>query len=157
MTQKFKIGVFAIIFDEKKRILFCHRTDYDLWNLPGGALEKGESPWQGVIREVKEETGLDVKIDRLSGIYFTAKLNQIAFSFICRIIGGKLTINDESDKFQCFSFNRIPRNVPQRHIKRIRDAIYKPNEIIMRTQRGPTVKELVARGVIKKARGDDDR
>ncbi len=40
----FNIGVFAIIFDRKKRILFCHRTDCDLWNLPGGALEKGEAP-----------------------------------------------------------------------------------------------------------------
>lgn len=40
------IGVFAIIFGDKKRILFCHRTDYDLWNLPGGVLEKDEAPCQ---------------------------------------------------------------------------------------------------------------
>ena len=52
----FTIGVFAIIFDDKNRILFCHRRDHDLWNLPGGRLEKGEAPWKGVIREVKEET-----------------------------------------------------------------------------------------------------
>jgi ADP-ribose pyrophosphatase YjhB (NUDIX family) len=41
--HRLNIGVFAIIFDDKKRILFCHRTDRDLWNLPGGALEKGEA------------------------------------------------------------------------------------------------------------------
>ncbi len=147
----FIVGVFAIIFDKKKRILFCHRTDCDLWNLPGGALEKGEAPWQGVIREVKEETGLDVKIERLTGVYFTARLNQIAFSFVCKVTGGKLMTNDESDQFQYFAFNRIPKNVPRRHVKRIKDAIYKPDEIITRIQKGPTVKELIARGVIKKS------
>jgi len=48
----FKIGVFAIIFNEKKEVLLCHRRDYDLWNLPGGGLEENESPWDGIIREI---------------------------------------------------------------------------------------------------------
>jgi len=51
---KFTIGVFAVIFNKKKEILLCHRRDYDLWNLPGGGVEKGESPWQAVARETKE-------------------------------------------------------------------------------------------------------
>ncbi|MFA5994556.1 MAG: NUDIX domain-containing protein, partial [Parcubacteria group bacterium] len=69
MKQAFTIGVFGIIRDEKNRVLLVLRQDYDLWNLPGGGLEKGESPWQGVVREVKEETGLDVEVVRLAGIY----------------------------------------------------------------------------------------
>ena len=56
MKSTFTIGVFGIIRDEQNRVLLCLRNDYDLWNLPGGTLEQGESPWQGVIREVKEET-----------------------------------------------------------------------------------------------------
>lgn len=52
----FNIGVFAIVKDEKDRVLLCLRNDYNVWNLPGGGLEAGEAPWQGVIREVKEET-----------------------------------------------------------------------------------------------------
>lgn len=59
----FKIGVFGIIIDEQNRVLLCHRRDYDLWNLPGGGLEKNEAPWEGVVREVKEETGLRVKVE----------------------------------------------------------------------------------------------
>lgn len=47
----FTIGVFAVIFDEKNRILFCHRTDYDLWNLPGGCMEHGETPWDCILIE----------------------------------------------------------------------------------------------------------
>jgi len=44
----FTIGVFAIILDESRRVLLCHRRDFDLWNLPGGGLERGESPQDGV-------------------------------------------------------------------------------------------------------------
>jgi len=49
----FSIGVFGIIFDVEGRVLLCHRRDYDLWNLPGGGLETGEAPWEGLIREVR--------------------------------------------------------------------------------------------------------
>lgn len=51
----FKIGAFAIILDEQGRVLLCHRRDIDAWNLPGGGLLSGEAPWQGVVRETKEE------------------------------------------------------------------------------------------------------
>src|SRR5438132_1020880 len=45
----FKIGAFAVILDEQQRVLLCHRRDYDLWNLPGGRVESGESPWDAVL------------------------------------------------------------------------------------------------------------
>lgn len=57
----FTIGVFAIIIDSQERVLFCHRRDYDFWNLPGGGVESGESPWDALVREIKEETGLEAK------------------------------------------------------------------------------------------------
>lgn len=142
----FNIGVFAIIFDDKKRILFCHRTDRDLWNLPGGALEKGEAPWEGVKREVTEETGLDVEVERLAGIYYTPRQNQIAFSFVCSIVGGKLTVNEESDVFKYFAFVEIPENFPPRHHARIKDALESSNELIMRVQDEPSVRELTEEG-----------
>lgn len=56
MSINIKIGVFGMLFNDKKQILLCHRRDYDMWDIPGGGLEKGESPWKGVIREVKEES-----------------------------------------------------------------------------------------------------
>lgn len=40
----FSIGAFAIIFDERSRVLLCHRQDFELWNLPGGDVESGEVP-----------------------------------------------------------------------------------------------------------------
>ncbi len=51
------------------RVLFCHRRDCDFWNLPGGGVESGEAPWQAVVREVREEVGLEVEVVRLAGLY----------------------------------------------------------------------------------------
>ena len=69
MKSQFTIAAFGLIFDQQNRILLCHRRDYNLWNLPGGTMEAGEAPWETVVRELKEETGLDVEIVRLTGVY----------------------------------------------------------------------------------------
>ncbi len=65
----FSIGAFAIILDDRQRVLLCHRRDMDAWNLPGGGVESGEMPTEAVIRETLEETGLHVAIERLVGVY----------------------------------------------------------------------------------------
>src|SRR3989344_436322 len=93
MKSQFTIGTFGIIFDKQKRVLLCHRRDYDLWNLPGGAMESGESPWDGVKREIKEETGLVIEVSKLAGVYSKPDKNEIVFSFICNSIGGEITLN----------------------------------------------------------------
>ena len=82
MKPQFTIGIFGIIFDERKRVLLCHRRNYDLWNLTGGTMKNGESPWDGLKREVKEETGLEVEISKLAGVYSKPDKNEVVFSFI---------------------------------------------------------------------------
>ena len=144
---RFKIGVFGIILDDQRRVLLCHRTDRDLWNLPGGGLEKGETPWQGVIREVKEETGLDVKVEKLSCIYAKPDKEEISFAFICKIAGGKMTLTPESDKIEYFKFIDLPKNLSPKQTERIKDALT-GQKTLMKTQIGPSSKELVERGVL---------
>ncbi|MBE0699228.1 MAG: NUDIX domain-containing protein, partial [Anaerolineaceae bacterium] len=73
----FTIAAFAIIFDAEGRVLLCHRRDMDAWNLPGGGLENGELPTECVIREVTEETGLEVAIERLVGVYGKPGRNEL--------------------------------------------------------------------------------
>ena len=134
----FKIGVFALIFDQEDRTLLCHRRDYDLWNLPGGGLEERESPWEGVIREVKEETNLSVEIKRLSGIYFKPEKNELVLAFVCQIIGGEIRLTDEADRIDYFSLDKLPRNTPPKQVERIRDVLDGKKEVILKIQSGPS-------------------
>ena len=132
----FTIGVFAIIFDDKNRILFCHRRDHDLWNLPGGRLEKGEAPWKGVIREVKEETGFDVEVIKMSGVYSKPGTDDIVLQFVCKITGGKMALNDEANKIKYFVFTDIPSNTVKRQIPRIKDVLDNQNILHLKEQFG---------------------
>lgn len=120
----FTIGTFAIILDEEQRVLLCHRCDRDLWNLPGGGLMSGETPWDGVIREVKEEVGLDVAVQRLVGVYKDEARDDIVFSFLCEIVGGEMTLTDEADAIAYFPFEQIPQNMHIHHLARIQDMLF---------------------------------
>ena len=59
------VGVFATILDAEGAVLLCRRRDYAFWCQPSGGLEPGEAPWPGVVREAREETGLEVVVERL--------------------------------------------------------------------------------------------
>lgn len=128
------IGVFGVILDNENRLLLCHRRDFDLWNLPGGGLEKEESPWQGVIREVQEETGIIVKVQRLSGLYFKPKENEVVLVFLCEAIGGEIKLSDEADKIEYFKFGELPKNIPLKHVERAKDALGNTNMVAMKIQ-----------------------
>lgn len=71
-TAQLSVGSSAIIFDKSgRKILLTRRTDNDRWCLPGGRMDPGESIEETCIREVWEETGLQVKVRRLLGVYTT--------------------------------------------------------------------------------------
>ena len=99
-------SVVAIVQDDRGRILLIHRTDNDLWALPGGGHEIGESIAGTVVREVKEETGYDVEVLALSGIYANPRhviayddgevRQQFSIAFRCRLVGGEGRTSSES-------------------------------------------------------------
>lgn len=139
---KFTIGVFGIILNNSNEVLLCHRTDYDLWNLPGGGLEEGETPWEGVIREIKEETGLDTEIIKLNGIYSKPNKSEIVFTFYCKKTGGELCLNDEADKLQYFNQNNLPKKISPKHIERISDHFDTSKNVKLKIQQGKSTIEL---------------
>ncbi len=146
MKTTFTIGAFAVILDEEGRVLLCHRRDYDFWNLPGGGMEAGEAPWECVVREVKEETGLEVEVLRLAGVYKKNKMD-IVFLFICKVVGGKIGLTDEADKIEYFSVADIPKNISPSHVERIMDVILNDNQkLTMKIQSGPSSIELFKQG-----------
>ena len=143
----FTIGAFAIIFDEQQRVLLCHRRDIDRWNLPGGGVMHGETPWQGVVREVEEETGLHVIVNKLLGIYTDTSRDDIVFSFLCSITGGAITLNDEADDIAYFSVEQLPTHTHVHHIIRIKDALAEPETIHLKILPGLPLTEFSKRSV----------
>lgn len=146
VRQSVKIGAFGIILDEHEHVLLCHRRDVDLWNLPGGGVEEGETAVQAVIREVKEEVGLKVVARKLVGIYIHPGKVHLAFSYICEITGGKIKKSDEADSIAYFSFRKIPANTYPFHVARIADALEKPAWFRLRLEFGPSAKKLFKQG-----------
>jgi ADP-ribose pyrophosphatase YjhB (NUDIX family) len=100
----------AVVVDGDGAILLHRRSDNELWALPGGTMEIGESILQTVVREVREETGLEVNPHSVVGIY-TDPRHVIAFDdgevrqqfsvcFACDRVSGELKISDESTELR---------------------------------------------------------
>lgn len=63
------VAVSAFIQDDEGRILMIRRTDNDLYSIPGGQLELGETLSQAAVREVREETGIECEVTGVIGLY----------------------------------------------------------------------------------------
>jgi mutator protein MutT len=97
-------SVAAVILNEKGEILVIKRSDDGTWSLPAGAIDPDESPAQAVIREVAEETGLIVEIEKIIGVFggkdftWTYPNNDVVqytvVVFLCRPVGGELSAID---------------------------------------------------------------
>lgn len=117
------------------KVLLHHRTDRDMWDLPGGGLERGETIFQALIREVKEETGLKVKPVRLVGVYQNYQRETFVFNFLVKVISGKLTKNKEANDFKYFDFRKLPKNMPDKQKERILDYFKNKVQVIVRIQK----------------------
>src|SRR5215471_18025848 len=94
-TPKHSVSVAAVITDDHGRALLIQRRDNRHWEPPGGVLELAESIHDGLCREVREETGLDVEPLSLTGVYKNITRGIVALVFRCKVTGGNLTTNDE--------------------------------------------------------------
>lgn len=97
-----KVGATALIPDGHGRVLLDRRADDGRWGLPGGWLGPGESPEEGVVREVGEETGLRVCVVRLGTVgWLPAALparphGHVGLVYVCRVLDGELRPSHES-------------------------------------------------------------
>ncbi|GGZ00530.1 NUDIX domain-containing protein [Streptomyces nitrosporeus] len=123
------VAASAVVTDGYGRVLLQRRRDNDLWALPGGAMDMDDSLPGTAVREVKEETGLDVEITGLVGTY-TDPRHVIAYSdgevrrqfnvcFTARVVGGALAISDESTELRFVAPEELG-SLPMHHTQRLR-------------------------------------
>jgi 8-oxo-dGTP pyrophosphatase MutT (NUDIX family) len=123
-------GAAAVINNEGK-ILLMRRSDNQLWVMPGGQMEVGESPAEAVVRETFEETGIRCIPRALSGIYDsrfwdTGKSQQVyKFTFFCEPVSEQAeeaSHSSETLEIGWFDENNLPEDLYKGHAKRIFDA-----------------------------------
>ena len=117
------VSISGVITDDHGRALLIQRRDNHHWEPPGGVLELGETIHDGLRREVREETGLDIEPDALTGIYKNMPRGIIALVFRCKITGGQLTTNNEVTAFRWADEADIRQLTTAAYAVRVLDAL----------------------------------
>jgi len=147
------LAVIVAVIDDGK-VLLTKREDFEVWCLPGGGVEDGESMAEAAIRETWEEAGIQVELTRLVGVYsrLGGMWNDVhAVLFAARPVGGELqTQPGETIEVGYFPFEEIPDALLFGHRRRILDAIHGvagiavKQELNLPEEGKPTRKELYA-------------
>jgi 8-oxo-dGTP diphosphatase len=117
----------ALFFDDEGRVLLVHPTYKDTWDIPGGYVERGESPAAACRRELKEELGLDRTPWRLLAVDWApsgSEGDKLLFLFDCGELGqDRITLDDrELDRWEWVEFARLDQYVIDRIARRIRST-----------------------------------
>lgn len=105
----FQVFAAAVIFNANGEVLLVKSTyqRFHPWGLPGGSLDYGESPENAVLREVHEETGLTIAIEKLLFVK-TWTPDRVGLYYICRIADGEFQPSDEVSEFGYFTLKNLP-------------------------------------------------
>src|SRR3954452_21991774 len=95
-SPKHSVSVAAAILDDQGRFLVIRRADNGHWEPPGGVLELDETITDGLVREVREETGLQVRPLALTGVYKNMRRAIVALVFRCEVVGGTARTSHEA-------------------------------------------------------------
>jgi ADP-ribose pyrophosphatase YjhB (NUDIX family) len=120
------MGAAAVILDSGGRVLLVKHSYGNLqWGPPGGLSESGESAAETVVREVREETGLEVAVERLTGVYFEPAVDLHHFVFKCRLVLSAEPRPVPPEITQCgyFALDNLPRPIHDFTVRRISDAL----------------------------------
>ncbi len=125
----------GILVNDKGEVLMTKRTiePVGTWCIPGGHIDWGETPQAAVVREFKEETGLDVEIVGIFNVYGERnrdpRKHTISTVFKVKKVGGELKLNDEVDEFKWFAEKDLPKDICSfDHYEIVKDFFKDKNE-----------------------------
>ncbi|MCW0212547.1 MAG: NUDIX hydrolase [Pseudonocardia sp.] len=123
-----RVAAGALFFDEQGRVLLVHPTYKDTWDIPGGYVERGESPAAACRREISEELGLDREPRRLLAVDWApsdGEGDKLLFLFDCGEIGhGSIRLDGhELDRWEWVELAQIEHFVIDRIARRIRSIV----------------------------------
>jgi len=111
-----KVGVRGAVFDEAGRLLMVRETeDGGRWTLPGGWAEPNLTPAENVVREVREESGYEVRVHKLAAVWDRGRqghppgaFSVYRFFFICGVTGGTAATSLETSEVAWFAEDELP-------------------------------------------------
>jgi 8-oxo-dGTP diphosphatase len=122
-SPKHSVSVAAAILDDAGRFLAIRRADNGHWEPPGGILELRESITDGLVREVREETGLDVRPLALTGVYKNMNRGIVALVFHCEIVSGQARPTAEAREVAWLAPGQLAEHMSDAYSIRLLDAL----------------------------------
>ncbi|MFJ9854309.1 NUDIX hydrolase [Streptomyces sp. NPDC101150] len=122
-TPLHSVSVAGVVVREDGRVLTIRRADNGTWEPPGGVLELDETPEDGVRREVYEETGIKVRVDRLTGVYKNMSRGVVAMVFRCHAESGYERLSDESTAVEWLTGDEASDRMGDVYAVRVLDAL----------------------------------
>ncbi|MER6810913.1 NUDIX domain-containing protein [Spirillospora sp. NPDC000708] len=117
------VSVSGVVRRADGKILAIKRADDGRWVPPGGVLELDETPYEGVVREVFEETGVKVEPERLTGVYKNMKLGVVSLAILCRPVAGEPHTTDEATSVAWLLPSEAVEAMPEARAIRVTDAL----------------------------------
>jgi 8-oxo-dGTP diphosphatase len=134
-SPQHSVSVAAAIVSQSGQVLAVRRRDNGHWEPPGGILELDETIQAGLIREVREETGLEVQLEALSGVYKNMRRGIIALVFRCCVVGGEPHTTKEAAEVAWLSPDQVRELMDEAYATRLLDAL-RPGPAAVRAHDG---------------------